>query len=59
LSSGKLHQWNSQDGIDCISFVVSRVSTGTSSESGIGSTAGIFSKDGVGVKVEIGSVAGI
>jgi hypothetical protein len=41
-SSGKLLQCSSQDGIDSISFVVSRASTETSSEAGICSVAAIF-----------------
>jgi hypothetical protein len=56
--SGKLLQCNLQDDIDFVSFVVSRASTGTSSEAGIGSTAKICSKDWAGAKSGAGSDIG-
>jgi hypothetical protein len=58
-ASGKLLQCNSQDDIDFVSFVVSRASTGTSSEAGIGSTAAICSKDWACAKAGIGSDTGM
>jgi hypothetical protein len=56
---GKFLQCSSQDGIDFISFVMSRASTGTSSEAGICSKNGVGAKAGIDLDAGTDSDAGI